>query len=96
MIQLILIIVFVISLFSPNILLNKQQKNIQNLDEKKIIINHSRLLFFAILLMTFSIEITEYNDSLIIPIIFYGVILFCIIKLFKSTKVVAEINKKYK
>lgn len=91
MLDLILIIMLIISLFKPDILLSQKAKEVANEEQKKILIKNSRKIYVTMIATFESLAIMRYTEyvGMILAIIF--IILFFVI----SIPAIKE-NKKIK
>lgn len=81
MLDLILIIMLIISLFKPDILLSKKVKEVANEEQKKILIKNSRKIYVIMIAAFESLAIMRFTEyvGMILAIIF--IILFFVISL---------------
>ena len=95
MIDLILIIMLIVSLFKPDVLLSKKTKEVANEEQRKILIKNYRKIY-AIMIATFeSLALMRYTEyvGMILAIIF--IILFFVISLpavKENKKIQKELN----
>ena len=89
MLDLVLIILLIISLFKPDILLSKKLKEKANDEQKKILTKNLRKIYAVTVASFESISLTRYN------ILFGGILLIiCLILLFTISLPAAKENSK--
>lgn len=96
MLDLILIIMLIVSLFKPDVLLSKKMKEKANEEQKTVLINNLRKQYFVIVGLLESASLIRYFESIgiilaiVFLVLFFKVALPCIKE---TNKIAKELNQ---